>query len=372
MASKSNGKPTHFQPLQPFNEESARDQLDGLRKEPIVLLEEENPYGSLVASVEDDGRTVYLYLSPTLDPSYQPRAVWVRNLGKAPEQTDTQAMRAGVAPRMKKDICKHPGGLMPLKPEQLRLIWFMEGNGVALEVDGELTAMIPPWSGQEAIFGYSSETFGKDVGTVPFPLEKKGLLERLEEGKRFFESLQNNSFWETHRDLLLSHYENTYGKHINYFAVNNEYLPIIGVALFQKEDRFVYTTIGMSLQNMPLVELSFKEPEGYMRTELIAIREREEDWMPGILANMAIHPWRSNSFFSSGHSFESGYANYEKSDFILDDSFRSRTSLQPDKLILEDRYPVRFLEAIGLNETEKEQLKKIGNEAFLNQLRKDS
>ena len=52
---------------------------------PSTILEEENPYGTLMVTLENDGRTLYLYMNSVNDPSFQPGAVWVRNLLPAPE-----------------------------------------------------------------------------------------------------------------------------------------------------------------------------------------------------------------------------------------------------------------------------------------------
>lgn len=61
-----------------------------------ILIAETNPYGSFEAIVEDDGRTVYLYLQSAREQG-QMTPVWVANRLPAPESDDLAAMRQGMA-----------------------------------------------------------------------------------------------------------------------------------------------------------------------------------------------------------------------------------------------------------------------------------
>lgn len=54
--------------------------------EPKVIYQEANPYGTFTAYLEDDGRTVYLYLQAEQNPEFGIRSVWVCNRTEAPEK----------------------------------------------------------------------------------------------------------------------------------------------------------------------------------------------------------------------------------------------------------------------------------------------
>ncbi len=363
--SETNGTNLNFQP---YNPDQSTASASGIE----IIFEEENPYGSLVASLENDGRTIYLYLNPTVDPSFQPRAVWIRNLVPAPEDTDREAMRQGVAPRIKKTVCKHPDGLPPITPEEVEFVWFQEGNGVALLLNGELEALLPPWSGSEGIFGYSKQSLGKDVGTIPFPVDSKVLEDRIQESQEFWKSRDNGKYWDAYKDRMLAHYEEVFGKHTNYFAVQSLKPPIAAVVEFQLgENDYVYATIGMSSQNMPGVESVMKDPQNHLRIELMTRRGDRPEWLPGIMGNLALHPWRSNNFFSHGHSYETGYASYEKSNILLTSKYSDRMIPAPGAMEV-DGFPVSFLFAIPLDNEQMKELKEKGNRDYLEQLLKEN
>ena len=89
-----------------------------------ILLEETNPYGSRVASLEEDGRTLYLYMSPPESLPGATRACWVRNLIPAPATSDVTAMQAGQAPMVQRAASRIPDGQPLPALEELDLVWF--------------------------------------------------------------------------------------------------------------------------------------------------------------------------------------------------------------------------------------------------------
>lgn len=330
-----------------------------------VIHEEENPYGSLIASLESDGRTIYFYLNPTVDPSFQPRAVWVRNLVPAPEMTDTESMKQGIAPRFRKSLCKHPEGLPAIRAEEVEFIWFEDGVGVALMINGEMEALIPPWSGAEGLLGYSKQALGKEVGTIPFPADDQILKTRVEESRIFWDSRSDMKYWDTFRDQMLFHYESTYGPHTRYFAIQSQRLPVGAVAEFKLPDGdYIYATLGMSLQNMPGIEAAMKDPAKYFRIEIITRRGDCPEWLPDALGNMVLHPWRANNFLAHGHSFESKYSVYDRGTFLLTSIYSDEMIPRPAS-VEQDGLPVTFLYAIPLGTGEIADLKTKGNGPFL-------
>jgi hypothetical protein len=81
----------------------------------MVLLHEASPYGSREAVVEDDGRTVYLYLVPAnaTEPGPDTQTVWVANRCPAPDEDDLVSMNEGNAPLMPLWGTRHPSARFP-------------------------------------------------------------------------------------------------------------------------------------------------------------------------------------------------------------------------------------------------------------------
>lgn len=276
-------------------------------EDPRVIFEEDNPYGTLAAVLEEDGRTVYLYLMPVSDPNIKPRAVWVRNLLPAPETTDLQAMKAGRAPLLKKSACSHPQGSSVPEKSQIDFVWFEEGTGVALMVNGEVEAVIPPWSGVDNLFGYSANALETDAGTLPLTKENAGLYSRVKANLDYWTGRTSPGFWDNFRDSLLAHYEKAFGPHAQYFALTERQFPTIGIARFDLEKNLsIFATIGMSAQNMPGVEKSVSDPESVMRVEMLSLRSAPEDFFPGLMGRIAVYPWLSGKWIGDEHTFEPG------------------------------------------------------------------
>ena len=317
-----------------------------------VLMEMENPYGTLIATLEQDERTTYLYLLPQRDGAYKPKAVWIRNHGEAPAETDRDAMSQGLPPMLRKDACRHPQGLPHFKMEDLDLVWFQEGDGVALYHKGEIEAIIPPWSGEEGLYGYAREASAQDVGTLPYPTDFSGLFARIEESRKHWMVRMDKDFWTGFRDRLLTHYEEVYGKHTRYFASQGRSYPPLAIVEFQpEENRTVYATLGMSYQNMPGVEMAVKNPQNHVRTEVITSYDGPREWLPEVFAALGHYPWDNLKFFVHGHSFVSGRPD-PFSSFLLTSEYTDRMIKRPGDMVVDDHYPVTFLYALPLGEDE--------------------
>lgn len=79
--------------------------------EPRVLYQETNPYGSFSAFLEEDGRSVYLYLQSHNNPSWPMKTLWVRNLIPAPKERDPEDFQKGLAPVLTQAEIKNPDPL---------------------------------------------------------------------------------------------------------------------------------------------------------------------------------------------------------------------------------------------------------------------
>src|SRR5690606_37841067 len=131
---------------------------DHSMSEPRILKEEVGPNGNIRALVEDDGRSVHLYLEGTSeDHPFGVRSCWVRNLRAAPTLIEAERMQAGLAPMLPARNCVDPEAGRPLRAEDLEFLWFESGDGVALLEKGDVLAVIPPWSGKAGFAGYARD-----------------------------------------------------------------------------------------------------------------------------------------------------------------------------------------------------------------------
>lgn len=287
-----------------------------------ILKREDNPYTTLTASVESDGRTVYLYLNPIEGIQTEAKAVWIMNLGPAPDD-DSAAMAKGMAPMQKKSACRHPAGLMLPSGDEMDLVWFSEGTGVSLFIDGELAAVIPPFAGEDGFFGFSREATAPDNGTFPMP---GGMRERGEENLDYWNRRTQKNFWKDFRDQLLAEYETAFGSHSGYYVLDGGKFPAMALAEFNLPDSYfgqkehkpikIFATIGMSAQNMPAVERHVQNPEPLFRIELLTIRDAAHPWFIDIMARTALFPWRSTNWIGPGHSIQ--FQRQEPySDFLI-------------------------------------------------------
>ena len=141
-----------------------------------VLLDEVSPLGNVQAVVEAHGGACYFYLFGAPDTGLGTRSVWIRNLQRAPEHLDVEAMRSGKPPLNPKPFCRDSGEPSAPAFQMLRVCWLPEGNGAALYDGSDLIAIIPPWSGQGGFHGYARDCVGQ--GPVAWELPEDATLRR--------------------------------------------------------------------------------------------------------------------------------------------------------------------------------------------------
>jgi hypothetical protein len=255
--------------------------------------------------VEDDGRTVYLYLQAAGEEGGI-WAVWVANRLPAPEEDDLAAMQRGAAPLMPRRGTRHPQGLPPLDPESLSFVWFEEGDGVALLRDEQPLAVLPPWSGFEGFHGYSAEAIGEEQPAWPLEGALDGLAPRIEAARRYWEWRADPASWDEIRDSRLAHLEARLGPHRRYWAADGGRFPPRAVALFQPESYpgvSISATVGMSGQPMPQVEMYVEGPRPHRRVELLLAASGEAEHAPGLLSGIMQSPWQTRTWLGDGHTW---------------------------------------------------------------------
>jgi hypothetical protein len=158
-------------------------------RESQVLLSDTSPYGSRVLDVEYDHVATAAYLRTNDGDTVA--ATWIANHQEAPYHADLARLNAGRVPALPSGRTKHPKGRPPLDPRTLEVVWFEEGDGVALMEAGQPLCVIPGWSEMDrGVPGYAREAIGRS----PFAFALDDEIDEL--GPRI---LQAEAFWEWRR-----------------------------------------------------------------------------------------------------------------------------------------------------------------------------
>lgn len=276
-------------------------------REPEVILEETSPHGNLEAIVEQDDRVAYLYLRSPEGEDFGLKNCWIRNLSKAPDAMDTEGMRQGIPPMLPKEFCPYPNGQQALNPERLRLVWFPEGDGVALMEDDEMLAAIPAWGGMKGFSGYARDCIGES--SLCWKLEDPTEFHaRISAAERFWlEWDGEESPWDACQDAFLAAYESVLGPHSRYYTIDGGHWPPKALVRFDRPECTYLLTLGISLRPQPAVEMYYEEPADFRRFEFAACVSREVkdetiSSLAGYLSGQSSLPWHQFTFFAHGHT----------------------------------------------------------------------
>ncbi|PJZ69943.1 suppressor of fused protein [Leptospira perolatii] len=336
--------------------------------EPKIIYQEANPYSSFTAYLEDDGRTVYLYLQSEQNPEFQMKSVWVCNRIDAPTSRTEADLRSGLAPMLLKDEVTDPAPNSGFDPENVHFIWSEEGDGVAFFYNEELQAYLPSWSGVKNFHGYSKYAAKESLTAYPLGNSEFGVIpDRIQKDREHWEFRSKPNVWKSIQELRLGFLEKAFGPHEKYWSADGGKFPQLGIARFkpsQYPNVYVYATVGMSAQNMPGVELYRRDYEDYSRVELVfAIKigdeDRSESWVPHQIGEIIRFPWNMGKWFGQGHTIsmsrrdpESLYVTFTN---LLLKEIGSAEEGYPhlQGLVAETGKPIRFLSLLPISEEEK-------------------
>jgi hypothetical protein len=348
-----------------------------------MIYQETNPYASLTAYLEDDGRTVYLYLQSEFNPEWKIRALWIKNRIEAPTSRSKEDFSSGKAPILCKDELTSDSNTDEIHSEDVHFIWTEEGDGVALFIKEELFAFLPPWSGINSILGYSKFARIDTIVANPLGSSSHGILaERVEASRKFWEHRAHHTTWKNIQSKRLDFLESKLGKHTKYWSADGGKFPLVGIAKFEPvefPDTVVYSTIGMSAQNMPTVELYHKDYENYARVEIIfAIKKLEPDksetWIPHFYGELIRFPWGMVKWLGHGHTIsitrkdpDSLYLNFNSA--VLKNLNHSDKKNHPDLtgLLSESNSEIQFLAILPVSDEEAYWIHSEGSQKFFGQ-----
>lgn len=316
---------------------------DNRLEDPVVLLFQSSPYGTLDAIVQHDNQAVYFYLNQPVAtesaqrPAFGTRACWVRNLALGPLVVNETQMRQGISPMLPRNLCTHRGGqTLPLS-ENLRIVWFEEGNGAALieslpDQEPVILAVIPPWSGLEGFHGYAHECAVESPLCWPMPDNPK-LRQRIDKADEFWQAWKQQLTNDRHSNdsnessstpfaefqpLLLNHFDRHFltepeNTKREYFSIGENYFPPCGIVRYSNSTETIIATVGMSVCPQPAVELFSETPGLYRRIEL-AIKLTHQlgndsethnkliKLATARLSGLANYPWSQFTWLGPGHT----------------------------------------------------------------------
>lgn len=301
--------------------------------DPVTMLFQPSPLGSLDAIVQHDGRTVYFYLNEnpaTISgkPKFGTRACWVQNLTTGPLVLDQAEMQQGLPLLLPRTHTLDREGTPLPDADRLAVIWFEEGNGAALVLQDDqqqtekVLAVIPPWSGQEGFHGYSAQCAVENEVCWPLPVHE-ALTKRMTHADAFWKTFQqkDNPFTRLQKSQLQFYRQRflaldgasdlAVGDKVDgesYFSIDGGKFPPRGLVQYELGDWIVIATVGMSLLPQPMVELATEQPSKFRRVELAvrlpkdSIDEARLTKARNNVSQLAAYPWRNFSWIGAGHT----------------------------------------------------------------------
>lgn len=274
--------------------------------EPRVLIESNSPLCNLQALVEDDDRCAYFYLYNPGSENPILSTCWIRNYVKAPEKKDIKSMREGKAPLLEAKFCDHPNGARRLEPSKLHIVWFEEGDGVALLYDNELLSVIPGWANHQCP-GYSRDC--NEISDLAWPLGKPNdnvLFKRVSKAKEFWDSW-NEELWGSVQQSYLDVLRTEIGDYSKYYAIDGGNWPPKAMVRVEKGNLTYIITIGVSIVPQPAVEQYYEEPSSYRRFEFAFVIEtellkRNESGILSYISGQTGLPWVHRTWLGHGHT----------------------------------------------------------------------
>jgi hypothetical protein len=281
-------------------------------QEARVLLSDTSPYGSRVLDVEHDHVATAAYLRTSDGETVA--AAWIANHQDAPYHADLARLNAGRVPAMPSGRTKHPKGRPALDVRSLDVVWFEEGDGAALLEDGQPLCVIPGWSDTDrGVPGYSREAIGRSPFAFALDDEIEDLGPRILQAQAFWDWRRGPGAWESFQQSVLGHllgrlgpggyYWHDVGRQGRPRTTQAVEQPLVGVSERPARDDRAYgvlSTIGMSCQRMPTVELYEDNVGEHARIELAVATTLPSQRAGSIFPWLAQYPWRAVTSFAPG------------------------------------------------------------------------
>jgi hypothetical protein len=265
-----------------------------------VVLTSPNPYGSRTLTIEADRASSVAYLRDGKGVVHG--AVWLANHAPAPATVDLARANAGLPPVMPASSTRRPSGTPPLNPAALSVLWFEEGDGVALYENHDLLAVIPGWADMErGMPGYARDAIGESPFAWSLSEALEGLAPRVAKARAYWHWRQAEGSWGSFQQFVMGHLDSRVGPPGRYWDVGGDRLPLVCVS--ERPATFgrgytVLSTVGMSCQRMPTAELY----DTACRVELALATRRDPRIAARLFSWLGQYPWRSVTWLGHGHT----------------------------------------------------------------------
>lgn len=278
---------------------------------PELLLQQTSPYSTRRASLLRGEGDIYLYLEDLVGPSpATTSAVWVANHQPAPDLKGPESA-PGTPPRMAAGGTRFPEGC-PDTASTLDLVWFEEGDAVAV-VDAEgVLAAIPGWAGRSDFYGYSRYARGRTGLAWELTRDAAQALETKVRESRDFWRWRATDGWAEVRSTGLAHLEANVGPQEAAWPLGTARYPELIATRHRMGDQpiWVTATTGLSAQRMAGVEQYVERPETAARIELAIARTSPDQAGAELLSSLATIPFGRCTWLGEGHTIGGAAGNY--------------------------------------------------------------
>jgi Suppressor of fused protein (SUFU) len=323
---------------------------------PQTLIAQVSPNGNIEAIVEQDERVAFFYLHGAPDIDFGVRSCWVRNLRPAPSSLDVAGMREGATPMLPLQHCVHPEGAVPLRPDDLSVVWFEEGDGAALLERGEVLAIIPSWSGQGGFEGYARDCSSESTLCWPL-LPTNALHDRVNSARNYWAAWDRNETpWDQVQKAEMAAYSTHLGAYEKYYGIDGGEWPPRALLRIPSPGGLSLVTVGVCLRPQPAVELVTEKPEEYRRVEIGGGLASEAishfEAFARYIGGQANLPWSVYSWLGPGHTIPcDAFPGTEFTAVVL---VRHLSGFPDVKLPPFREEPVNLLWMIPITSTERE------------------
>jgi hypothetical protein len=278
---------------------------------PELLLQETSPYNTRRASLLRGDGDLYLYLEDLVGAApATASAVWVANYLPAPAD-DAGLAPTGAPPRMGAAGTRFPEGCPDLG-RQMSLVWFEEGDAVAV-VDAEgVLAAIPGWAGRSDFYGYSRYARGRTGLAWELSRDASHALEAKVRESREFWAWRGAGAWGEVRASGLAHVEARTGPQEAAWPLGNATFPELIATRHRVGELPVWVTVttGLSAQRMAGVEQYVDDPDKAGRIELAIARTAPDQAGAELLSSLATIPFGRCTWLGEGHTIGGAPGNY--------------------------------------------------------------
>jgi hypothetical protein len=278
---------------------------------PELLLQDTSPYGTRRASLLRGDGDLYLYLEDLTGPGRATTsAVWVANYQPAPTDRSHEAP-PGTPPRMGAGGTQFPEGCPDLG-RAMEMVWFEEGDAVAV-VDAEgVLAAIPGWAGRSEFYGYARYARGRTALAWELTRDATAAFAAKVEQSRSHWAWRRGPGWGEIRAAGLTHLEVRTGPQEAAWPLTPAAFPEIIATRHRLGTLPVWitATTGLAGQRMAGVEQYVDDPDRHSRIELAVARSTPDTAGAELLNSLAAIPFGRCTWLGEGHTIGGNAGNY--------------------------------------------------------------